>query len=128
MKKNKIVIVDDDTEICFMLDAYFREMGIKTECFHCGNDAIEYLKDNEVSAVITDMYMKEGDGVELITWIKRYHQNLPIIVISGVYSSSKLKELLQFTELMGGCRVLTKPFKPSQLYNLLEEETKKAEI
>lgn len=48
-----------------------------------GREALNYLKENRVDIIITDMKMPFMDGLELIENIRQKDSNIPIIIISG---------------------------------------------
>lgn len=81
----KVILVEDNKiereNIIFALS----QIGSVTllECFHNGAEALEYLKNNDIDIVITDIQMPEMDGIELIKNIRELAINAEVIIISG---------------------------------------------
>ena len=82
----KLIIVDDEVIIRSGLknsmdwaSLNFSVAGV----FSCGNDAIRFLQDNTVDAVLTDIRMHDGSGLELAEWVNQHRRNVPVILLTG---------------------------------------------
>ena len=105
----KIVIVDDDQDIreAIMID-------LDDNCFTLfeaenGKDALDFLENNQVDYVITDLIMPEEDGLSLIPKIKERYPQIEVIAVSGESrygTSSYLKTAMAF----GASHTIQKPF------------------
>lgn len=78
----KILLVDDEHSFLQILDIslskYF-ETYIATGV----REAIDILKQNEIDLICSDLYMRDGTGVDLLQTVKKYNRNISFILLSG---------------------------------------------
>lgn len=82
----KILIVDDEIEIREMLSRHFRFLGYNTSTAGNGEEAMDYLGENKVDVVITDIMMPVMDGVTLLKSIRKEYPMVQVIMITGYVS------------------------------------------
>ncbi len=81
-----LIIVDDENSTHELLKDYIENIIGDFEvigCFKNGSEAIEFLDENQVDIVITDIKMPKVSGLELAKYI---HENIPsikVIIVSG---------------------------------------------
>lgn len=86
-----------------------------------GEEAINYLKENEADLVLLDMLMDPGiNGLETYKRIRKIKPDQPTIITSGYSESEDVKEALA----LGARRYLRKPYKLSVLAKILYDELK----
>ena len=77
MLKNKIsiLVVDDEDDICEMVSAILNDEGYQTKIALSSNDAINIIKNNDITLIITDIWMNNNvnSGLELLTWCQNYN-------------------------------------------------------
>lgn len=83
MVYNRILIVDDEINIRKTIDAILTDEGYTVFQADNGNLAKEILTTNEIDLVITDVWMEDFDGLQLIDFINEKNIDVEIIVISG---------------------------------------------
>ncbi len=80
----KILIVDDESNIRLTLKTILEEEGYTCFLASSGKEAIDILKKQpDIDLVITDIWMENIDGIELIELMKKNKIEAEIIVISG---------------------------------------------
>lgn len=80
--------------------------------------AIQTHRDQPADVIITDLVMKEMDGIELLRRIRAFSPDTPIIAISG---DEHGKIYLNMAKLVGAERMLAKPFLADQLLRAVDE-------
>jgi twitching motility two-component system response regulator PilG len=118
--KDKILIVDDDSTILKTIELGLGlSLGTKLDLMFAENgaEAIDTLKNNHVAVVVTDLYMPEVDGFELLAYMTRHHPETPCIVMTA-FSGSEALEHLGST---GVFRFLEKPFSIADLSNTITD-------
>jgi len=80
---NRVLIVDDEINIRKTISAILSDEGFTTFEADCGKSAMEFLKNNEVDLMITDVWMEDIDGLMLIDFVNKNNIDVEIIVISG---------------------------------------------
>ena len=78
----KILIVDDDDNICQLLKLYLIKEGFSTIICHNGNDAAKYVKETHLDIVLLDIMMPDMDGLETLSKIREF-SDIPVILVSA---------------------------------------------
>lgn len=83
-KQRAILIIDDNEDVCLLLERYLQSAGHRTITAVAGKQALEYARTTSVSAVTLDLMMRGEDGWDLLQSLRSdpATQELPIIVIS----------------------------------------------
>ena len=81
------------------------------------NDALDKLQNNRIHLIITDLYMPNVEGREIIEEIKKINSDVPIVIISAKND----KEVLYKSINYGIQGYLIKPFKNDQLLKKINE-------
>jgi len=95
MNRNKVLIVDDESNVCDFLSEYLEYKGFIPEIALSGAEAIQKIGNNDYDIVLLDLIMPEMNGFEVIEWIKQNKKNLPIIVLSGVKDQNVANDALK---------------------------------
>src|ERR1700740_774461 len=113
----KILIIDDDTDICQLLDRFLKRKGHETFYVTSGKSALTYLKENEVDVVFCDFRLPDTDGKELLLSIKELNQKTQVIIITG-YSDVKVAvDVIK----NGAFDFITKPLLPEEVLMLVDK-------
>ena len=113
MSKGRILIVDDEEAIREVVSNLLESKGY--ECFTVGNGrkGIEYLRQNQVNLVLSDMMMPEMSGLELLQGIRALDRDLPpVIMVTATHDVSKALEAIRG----GAYDYILKPFEKDQLF------------
>jgi CheY-like chemotaxis protein len=80
----KILVVDDDPVIHSVIkEALNTNRDLEVLTAENGKAAVETLRNSPVDFVITDLKMPVMNGLKLLAFLKRYHPELPAIVLTG---------------------------------------------
>lgn len=79
----KVVIIDDYPEILDYLATLLDRAGYAVAAFDRAAAALDYIARHAVDLVITDIFMPELDGFEVLKILQRDHPELPLVAISG---------------------------------------------
>ena len=110
MKKNNVLVVDDDKEIVDDIEIYLKNEGINVIKAYDGLEALEVLMENNVQLILMDIMMPNMDGLRTTMKI-RQEKNIPIILISA--KSEDTDKILGLN--MGADDYITKPFNTLEL-------------
>ena len=110
MKKNNVLVVDDDKEIVDAIEIYLKNEGINVIKAYDGLEALEVLMENNVQLILMDIMMPNMDGLRTTMKI-RQEKNIPIILISA--KSEDTDKILGLN--MGADDYITKPFNTLEL-------------
>lgn len=102
---NRILVIDDDRELCTLIRRTVSQENIAADCCHSGRAGLEKLKENEYQLVILDVMMPGFDGFETLAQIRK-ESGVPVLMFTAKNdSSSKVRGLRN-----GADDYLTKPF------------------
>jgi two-component system response regulator YesN len=82
----RVIIIDDEAIIRHGISNYIKILRLDFDVvatFDDGKEAIEYLKNNDVDVVVTDIRMTEVSGIDVIQFVHNFKPHAKIIVISG---------------------------------------------
>ncbi|MBF0462893.1 MAG: response regulator [Magnetococcales bacterium] len=106
----RILIVDDDIAMRALLRAYLESDGHQVDEAANGKQAAMLYRENPSDIVITDIFMPEQDGLELIIELKLNFPEVKIIAISGGSQRMETQLGLRLTRFLGAVQQLEKPF------------------
>lgn len=115
MAGEKILIVDDDKNICELLRLYLEKEGYAVTQAYDGEAAFEAFEREKPNLVLLDVMMPKMDGWEVCRTLRRYSQ-VPIIMLTA--RSEERDELLGFE--LGVDEYISKPFSPKILVARIE--------
>lgn len=84
----KLLVVDDDENICLLYEEEFTEEGFEVEIAKNGKECIDKLKSFSPDLIIMDIRMPEMDGIEALGKVIAKEKDIPII-LNSAYSSYK---------------------------------------
>ena len=82
MMDTKLLIVDDDPNICEMLRLYLENEGYQVKTANDGNDGVNYFKLYEPDLVLLDIMMPKKDGWQVCREIREISTK-PVIMITA---------------------------------------------
>jgi len=119
-----ILIVDDDLAMRNMMSALVRSYGQEYAVAENGFAAIEKLKENEFSLVITDIRMPEFDGMQLLAHIREHYQGIDVIVITGYGDTYEYTDVIK----AGASDFIKKPFRSNELQAKIDRIVREQEV
>jgi DNA-binding NtrC family response regulator len=82
--KGAVVIVDDEEMVLTSLKSFLNlESGYEVHAFTSANEALEFLKKNDVSLVISDYLMPEMDGISFLAKVREVKPEVTRIILTG---------------------------------------------
>jgi len=82
-KAPRILIVDDDAGQRSLLDSFLRGQGFDTVTVASGEHALEVLRDEEVSMMISDVRMPGISGLDTLRRARQQHLVLPVLLVTA---------------------------------------------
>ncbi|NOQ34950.1 MAG: response regulator [Methylococcaceae bacterium] len=83
MKKPIALIVDDEPDICELLEITLNRMNIKTYSAKNVVEAITLLQQHHFDLCLTDLRLPDGNGLEILDYIQQHYPKLPVAMISA---------------------------------------------
>lgn len=83
----KVLVVEDDGEMGLVLDMILSGKNIQLDYVNCLLSAEEYLQEQEPAVILLDNQLPDGLGVDYISYLRKKHPAIKIIMISGLGSA-----------------------------------------
>lgn len=106
----KILIVDDDENICEVIKMYLETTGYNVKIAHDGKAAKEEFVNFSPNLVVLDMMLPGIDGMEVLKWIRK-DSNVPVIMLTA--KGETFDKVLALE--IGADDYVVKPFEPKEL-------------
>jgi two-component system response regulator AtoC len=117
-----ILVVDDQHSIRLMLESGLSLSGFRVRCARNGAEALAAASTEEFDAVISDIYMPDGDGLTVVRELRALFPALPIILMTAQGSV----ELAVRAVEEGATDFIAKPFEVSTVAALLRRHVSAA--
>ena len=102
---NKLLIVDDEVEICEFLKSFFEDRDFKVVIANSGTQALEQVELFQPEVVLLDIQMPGMDGLQTLKKIKELHPKVKVIMVTAVETQEKIEEAMR----LGADNYITKP-------------------
>jgi len=112
----RVLVVDDVASMCEMLAERLPPLGFTVEWRTTAVDALAALAAAEFDAVVTDLNMRDMDGLELCRRVVAAHPDVPVVVITAFGNLEAAIAAIR----AGAYDFLTKPFEMAVLALALE--------
>jgi len=114
----KVLVVEDDFALRSALTASLEVSGYKIHACENAEKAVMFLAgSNPTDMVITDIQMGNMSGIDLLKYIRKNDQSLPVILMTAYGDVSDAVEAMR----LGACDYIQKPFEPDMLTDLIEQ-------
>ena len=115
----KILLVDDVPEQRQIAELILEKLGYSVVTKPCGEDAVEYMKDNSADLVILDMIMDPGiDGLETYKRILEQHPGQKAVIASGFAETERVKK----AQNLGVGTYIKKPYSLEKISRAIRTE------
>ena len=107
----RILIVDDDQNMCEMLENHLKSQGFDPSWHTTAEKAFSQLKHEKIDVVLTDLQMSGMDGIDLCDRVVKNWLDIPVVVMTAFGSMETAVTALR----AGAYDFITKPFELNML-------------
>ena len=119
--RHKVMVLDDEQAIVDVMVARLDALGYAAAGFTKAAKALEALRSEEYSVLITDLKMPDKDGMEVLADAKRIDPDVEVIIFTAYGSIEGAVEAIK----QGAHDYLVKPFEPIELATKVEKAIEK---
>src|SRR5690606_32231240 len=106
----RILVADDDKEICDLLEIYIKNEGFEVEKAYDGQEVIDKVQRLDIDCLILDVMMPKKTGLEVVKEIRKT-SSLPILMLSA--KTADIDKIRGLTN--GADDYVVKPFNPLEV-------------
>jgi DNA-binding NtrC family response regulator len=113
--KLRVLVLDDEPIVCKRLQPALEKLGFDVDTFTQSIEAMHQVQQSTYDIVITDLKMKEVDGMRFLEEVKKRRPETEVIVITGFATMETAKQSFQ----KGVFDFIAKPFKLSEIQDVV---------
>ncbi len=111
LKSLKILIIDDDINLCASLETFLSKQGHHVKTCHSGEEGLDILHKEIVQVVLLDMMLPGMNGLETLKKIMEYNPSISVLMMSG---EADVEMAVEATKI-GAYHFYEKPLNPDQI-------------
>jgi two-component system, NtrC family, response regulator HydG len=115
----RILIIDDDIDICTVLSRFLNNNGYDADIAFTASGGLSKFREGNFDIVITDYRLGEKSGQDVLTEIKKIKPETIVIIITGYAHIKTAVEVMK----LGAYDYISKPLIPDEVLNLLVKVT-----
>ena len=123
---NEILVVDDNPDIRILISGILTDKGFAVRQAANFDQAMSEINKKMPDAAIIDVKLDKGynDGIELLSYIKKINDDIPVIMISGHANVQMAVDSLK----LGAFEFMQKPFSSERLLNFVKRAVENSEL
>lgn len=102
----RMLIVEDEQDLCDCLQTYFSSRGFSVTSAFSGEEAVVRLHDAPADVILLDIILPGISGLEVLRYAKQRYPGIRIVMVTA----QDRVELRAEARLYGACAYVTKPF------------------
>ncbi len=115
--KSSILLIDDDVDICILLQKFLIKNGFEVDLAHSAKKGIAKFKENNYDVVLCDFRLGDKDGTDVLIRIKEHRLSTKVIIMTA-YSDIRIAvNLIK----LGAFDYITKPLIRDEVLNVINE-------
>ena len=118
---NKVLIIDDDKELCALIKRSVLSEDIEADFCNMGKEGLQKLKEREYQLVILDVMMPGMDGIQVLTKLREKGIDSPVLLLTA---KSDIDDRITGLD-SGADDYLTKPFAMGELLARIRAMTRR---
>jgi two-component system cell cycle response regulator len=116
MKRNSVIIVDDDPALLDVTESWLSLKGYRCETFSCAASALECIQKTSFDIMIADIALPDMDGFGLIKKVRKFKSDMAIIIMTGFIDEFSYDDAIE----AGASDFIKKPFTLKELIARIE--------
>ena len=116
----RILVIDDDTYICDLLEKYLRNEGYESDSALTGKKGLQQFHKHPYDLVLLDYRLPDIDGYTMLQSLRKLSINVPVIIITAYGDIHSAVKMIK----SGAANYITKPMNQEDLLNMIREALK----
>ena len=107
----RVLIVDDERDMCSFLSEALRRSSLESDCAYDGMQALRKLSEERFDLVLVDVRMPGMSGLDLLQQIRQHHPHVVVIVMTAYSFLNYAIDAVRY----GAYDYLVKPFEQTSV-------------
>ena len=116
VKPLSILVADDDAGILGLMELCLAKAGHSVTCVSSSGEIFPLIANRQFDLIVTDMFMPDSDGFDLVGRLRKADATLRILVVSGGGEQFDPSDCLKTAKIIGAHAALGKPFTQPGLF------------
>jgi two-component system, NtrC family, response regulator HydG len=113
----KILIIEDDTDMCSLLVNLLNKEGYETDFAHSGSKGLKKYRESVFDLVLCDYRLGDTEGAKVLQEIKKINEHAKVIIFTGYDDIKTAVNVIR----LGACDFLLKPLKQEDIIRVIEK-------
>ena len=113
----RILIIDDDMDMCSLLGKFLQRKGFETDAAYTGNKGIAKFREESFDLVLCDFRLGDKEGREVLKKIKEINSRAIVIIITGYSDIKTAVDVIKH----GAFDYITKPLIPEEVLSVINK-------
>jgi len=118
MVVTRLLVVDDEPEICDFLKSFFEDRDFDVQTALSGERALELVETFKPQVMLLDIKMGSVDGIAVLRKVKEKAPKTKVIMVTALETTEKIEEAMR----LGADNYITKPLSLEYLENDVREK------
>ena len=114
----RLLVVDDEPEICDFLKSFFEDRDFDVRSALSGEEALQLVEAFQPHVMLLDIKMGAVDGLSVLRKVKEKQPKTKVIMVTAIESTDKIEEAMR----LGADNYITKPLSLEYLENDVREK------
>lgn len=114
---NNILVIDDDQDICMLLQRYLSKNGFNVDVAHSAKVGLESVSEKVPDVVLSDFRLEDMNGDELLQKIKASNPDIPVVIMTGYSDVRTAVNIMKY----GAYDYVIKPLLPEEILRTLRK-------
>jgi two-component system response regulator HydG len=116
----RVLIIDDDLDMCNLLVRFLQRKGFETDAAHNGHKGILKFKESAFDIVLCDFRLGDKEGRDVLKEIKAINPDAIVIIITGYSDIKTAVDVIK----AGAFDYITKPLIPDEVLSVIDRALK----
>jgi DNA-binding NtrC family response regulator len=114
---SKVLIVDDELDICYLLSGMLKQRNFQASFVNSLSDAVTALQTDTPSLLFLDNHLPDGFGLDFIPYVKKNYPEIKVVMITAHDGAIERK-----TAYNGGVDLfIAKPLNRKMIYDAIDK-------
>jgi two-component system, NtrC family, response regulator HydG len=113
----RILIIDNDKQICDLLENYLNRQGFETSVAFTGSSALKKSGKEHFDVVLCEFTLPDSDGLKILSWLRKNSPETCLIIMTAYANIRVAVKMIK----SGAFDYVTKPVHPEEILKLVQK-------